>query len=101
MKLEDLRKLAEARTKGENGIWDAEDNGSPNDSWDISLHDDYLIIADEMRADNAKFIAAFANHADALLDVVEAAKEAIDNQRMGDANIERLEDAIAKLEATR
>lgn len=97
MTLTELRKLADARTKGEWRHSQNEDDGHWVDSNAGRWGNICETLADD--ATDATFIAAFANHAEALLDVVEAAKEAIDTQRMGDANIERLEDALAKLEA--
>lgn len=88
MKLEDLRKLAEARTKGE---WTGGGLTLSMPTSEVSsLH------IGGFRGKDSNFIATFANHAEALLDVVEAAKHFI-RTGMDDAEVD-LDIAIAKLE---
>lgn len=67
MKLSELRKIAEARTKGE---WENLPDGSGHP---------YLCSEDEHIGDmsyfsDSEFIATMSNHIDRLLDVVEQAK---------------------------
>lgn len=123
MRLEDLRKLAEARTKGEWVVevpvdlsqksegfirnMYVESNAYPRighgveeyGGWSIPFFYDYE-EAGVPRLD-AEFIAAFANHAEALLNVVEAAKYAYAQGDEQYHEIQNLGEALAKLEATR
>lgn len=90
MKLEKLRELAEARTGGE---WRQDDGYVYGPS--------YTIVQHTTRPD-AAFIAALANHADALLDVTYAARMYVGHLEFptleGDY-LNLLEEALAKLEA--
>lgn len=77
MKLEEMKRIAEARTKGE---WCQEalgetdgrtlyvDNGKPN-------YEDWPTLAEDMPGEDAEFIALAANTYDQLLKIAECAKD--------------------------
>lgn len=122
MTLAELRKLAEARTKGEWSVEKPHHNESTSE-YMKSLYEDSdkfpsIFIAGEhcipsfydyeeagIPRNDADFIAAAANHVDALLDVIEAAKTVLveSNAYFDDdgAHFQRdiLFEALAKLEA--
>lgn len=104
MKLTELRKLAEARTKGE---WGQEalgeydnrtlyiNNGDPDyENWPT-------ICEDNEHVEDVKFIAAFANHADAMLDALNIALMVNEDLYRAGFTLqnEKLFKALAKLEA--
>jgi hypothetical protein len=92
MTLEDLRKLAKDKSPGE---WTVHDNGA----FPITVVWQKLHLACQARyAYDADFIAAFANHAEALLDVVEAAKKVTPENGVCPQHWDALDIAIEKLE---
>lgn len=98
MTLTELRKLADARTKGEWRHSQNEDGGHWVDSNAGRWGNICETLADD--ATDATFIAATGNHIDALLDVVEAAREFHDRKTYpGECSGCPLSMALAKLEA--
>lgn len=89
MELEELKRIAEARTKGKwtdtPYSWIQREDGSP------------FFEIDSAHLGDRKFICMAANHFDALLDVVEAAKTVV-NGRMFANDLMKIEKSIKKLE---
>lgn len=109
MKLSDLRKLAEARTKGawkSNTVtWEDDEYGMSATGPHVLLQDegenyDEDLTQDQVEKD-AAFIAAMANHIDALLDALDLAQQVNDDLRKAGFTMvnEKLYHALAKLES--
>ncbi len=95
MKLADLRKLAEARTKGE---WSFRDDGYMWTTYEDG-HQEPLSTASLLWED-ADFVRAMANNIDKLLDVVDLAVKVNDDIRRAGFTVmnEKLYNALAALE---
>lgn len=96
MKLSELKAIAEARTEGE---WVFRAPDLVFDGWVVDQKDGPFVCETGQFKYDAEFIATMANHADALLEVVEAVKTALELH--GDCTQCRFREVLAKLESVK